>query len=231
MRALRIVLCDDHVVFTDAMAILLRVSGHEVVGRAPDLHAASELLRGNKVDVCMLDLSFHGRVDLPAIRETIAVAPMTTFVALTACTDKAVLEQALSAGVLGAARKTDDLAAVLDTMVRAVAGHLTWPGGHGTQALSGSARAMLARDQREPHPLARFLTPREREVLVRMVRGESTARFADSMGIQVSTARTYVDAVLTKLGTHSRAEAVACAVRDGLVSLEGSDLPLRAAGA
>jgi two-component system, NarL family, nitrate/nitrite response regulator NarL len=43
---------------------------------------------------------------------------------------------------------------------------------------------------------------------------------AKSMGVQVSTARTHVDAVLTKLGVHTRLEAVALAVREGIVDVD-----------
>jgi hypothetical protein len=40
------------------------------------------------------------------------------------------------------------------------------------------------------------------------------------MGVRVSTARSHVDALLTKLGAHSRLEAVAYAVREGLVDVD-----------
>ena len=65
-----------------------------------------------------------------------------------------------------------------------------------------------------------MLTDREHEVLARLVRGQSTTSMARSMGVRLSTARSHVDAVLIKLGAHSRLEAVACAVREGLVDID-----------
>jgi DNA-binding NarL/FixJ family response regulator len=67
---------------------------------------------------------------------------------------------------------------------------------------------------------AQFLTQREWEALARLVRGESTTAIARAMGVRVSTARSHVDAVLTKLGAHSRLEAVAYAVRERLVDVD-----------
>ena len=53
---------------------------------------------------------------------------------------------------------------------------------------------------------------------------------AAAMGVRVSTARTHIDAVLSKLGAHSRLEAVAYAVREGLVDMSGWDAEQRAVG-
>jgi DNA-binding CsgD family transcriptional regulator len=75
------------------------------------------------------------------------------------------------------------------------------------------------RPRSEAQRLAHYLTPREREVLTRLVRGENTATLARSMKITRSTARSHVQSVLTKLGVHSQREAVIAAARHGLVSV------------
>jgi two-component system, NarL family, nitrate/nitrite response regulator NarL len=45
---------------------------------------------------------------------------------------------------------------------------------------------------------------------------------ARSMGVRLSTTRTHVDSLLIKLGVHSRLEAVAFAVREGIIAVPGS---------
>jgi two-component system nitrate/nitrite response regulator NarL len=45
---------------------------------------------------------------------------------------------------------------------------------------------------------------------------------ARSMGVRLSTLRTHIDSVLIKLGVHSRLEAVAYAVREGIIEVRGS---------
>jgi two-component system nitrate/nitrite response regulator NarL len=60
------------------------------------------------------------------------------------------------------------------------------------------------------------LTARERVILARLVRGESTATIAAELGIAQNTARTHIQNILAKLDVHSRLEAAAVAVREGL---------------
>ena len=62
------------------------------------------------------------------------------------------------------------------------------------------------------------LTGREHETLARMCDGQGTKKMAESMGISVTTVRTHVRAVLSKLDVHSRVEAVALAARTGMVA-------------
>jgi DNA-binding CsgD family transcriptional regulator len=62
------------------------------------------------------------------------------------------------------------------------------------------------------------LTPREREVLRRIVAGQGTGQMSREMSIATSTLRTYVKNLLTKLGTHSRLQAAALASREGLLT-------------
>jgi DNA-binding NarL/FixJ family response regulator len=60
------------------------------------------------------------------------------------------------------------------------------------------------------------LTNREREVLRALCRGHSTEAMAEEMGVSATTIRNHVQHLLAKLATHSRAEAIAIAFRDGL---------------
>lgn len=61
----------------------------------------------------------------------------------------------------------------------------------------------------------RFLTPRERQVLDGLAAGASTAELAARLGLSVSTVRSYVKTVLSKLGVHSRLEAVIMLLETG----------------
>ena len=67
-------------------------------------------------------------------------------------------------------------------------------------------------------PAAR-LSPREREVLGLMVEGAPNKAIARALGIAVRTAKFHVAAVLLKLGARNRGEAVAIALREGLILL------------
>lgn len=146
-------------------------------------------------------------------------APRTAFVVVTARADAASLGRALAAGVRGVALKDDDFVEIHRVLTVAVHGGAASRRAS-TAVLSLSARAAMRPGGRRERDGAEFLTPREREALVRLVRGESTTVMARSMGVRKTTARTHVDAVLTKLGAHSRLEAVAYAVRMGIVDVD-----------
>jgi DNA-binding NarL/FixJ family response regulator len=67
---------------------------------------------------------------------------------------------------------------------------------------------------------AKWLTSRELEVLKLLAKGYSTEGIADTLFISTNTVRNHVSKILTKLGAHSKLEAVAIATRDKIVELE-----------
>lgn len=224
---MRILIADEHRVFAEALASLLRMAGHEIVGAATTLDTAVRLADREQVDACVLDLA------MPGIGPVLAHAPRTVFVGLAATADADRISGAVASGVRGVALKTDDFVEIL----RVLTGACTPRAGSraaGSAVLSLSTQAaqaglpglggLAARGRGYPGPdWAQLLTRREHEALLRLASGESTASMARSMGVRISTARSHVDAVLTKLNVHSRAEAVARAVRDGVVDVGWPD--------
>lgn len=231
---MRIVICDGHRVFADALTSLLRSAGHEVAGTALDLDEAVGMLvagHGGPAEACIIDLRPPRSGRRPDIGRLIARAPGTAFVALTGSADPSSLRHAIAVGVRGVALKGDDFGEFLRVLTEAVASRgaaaaevSSAEAGSpeaGPVILSSSARAVLKRGDGLAAGPSQFLTEREREALGALVRGESTAGMARAMGVRVSTARTHIDAVLCKLGAHTRLEAVAYAVREGLVDVSG----------
>jgi two-component system nitrate/nitrite response regulator NarL len=231
---MRIVICDGHRVFADALASLLRSAGHEVAGAALHLGEAVGMLAtdgGKPAEACIIDLRLPRSGRRPDIGQVIADAPGTAFVALTGSADPSSLRHAIAAGVRGVALKGDDFGEFVRVLTEAVASQGAGAAEEsGPVIVSSSARAVLKRGDGLAAGTSQFLTEREREALGRLVRGESTAGMARAMGVRVSTARTHIDAVLCKLGAHTRLEAVAYAVREGLVDVSGWQLEQPAAG-
>jgi two-component system nitrate/nitrite response regulator NarL len=229
---MRIVICDGHRVFADALASLLGNAGHQVAGSAVDLDEAVAMLGSEPADACVLDLRVPRSGQRPDICRAVVTLPGTAFVGLSGSSDPSLLHHAMAAGIRGLALKGDDFGEFLRVLTEAVSSPGPVATGHDAAPviLSASARAALRRgDGLEAGP-SQFLTDREREALRRLVRGESTAGMARAMGVRVSTARTHIDAVLCKLGAHTRLEAVAYAVREGLVDVSGWQPEQHAAG-
>jgi len=220
---LRIVIAGTQRVFASALGSLLRRAGHDVVGYAPALDAATGIITREQADACVVDAEIPA--DPGALNVAMAVSEGTAFVVLADGAASAGLSRALSAGVHGAVLKSDDFVEFLRVLtaarVRARAGRR--PAGGAVLSLSAlAARRTIGAKRRDL--LAGSLTRREREVLARLVRGESTSAMANSMGVRLSTTRTHIDSVLIKLGVHSRLEAIAVAVREGIVDVADSDV-------
>ncbi|MFB9836221.1 response regulator transcription factor [Actinoallomurus acaciae] len=208
---MRVVICDDHAVFADSLALVLAEAGHDVVGVVYSPEEALRLLSSAPADVCLIDLQFPGGSALDRLPELLHTAPATRFVVLSGSMDAELLDAALAAGVSGFAHKGQQAGEIVAMLDRVHAGEVVVD--------SAADTRMPLRPRSEAQRLANYLTPREREVLTRLVRGESTASLARTMKITRSTARSHVQSVLTKLGVHSQREAVIAAARHGLVSV------------
>jgi DNA-binding NarL/FixJ family response regulator len=87
-----------------------------------------------------------------------------------------------------------------------------------TDQFLARVRRLLARSPARPVANS-GLTPRELEVLELLVDGRATGEIAALLCITPKTASTHLEHILGKLGAHSRAQAVAFAVRDQLVGV------------
>jgi two-component system nitrate/nitrite response regulator NarL len=208
----RVLLCDDHVVFADALAMAVAASGYEVVGVTRTVAEALAQARATQPDVVVMDLHFeHGPDGLTGVRALTGASPAPRVLLLSGAVDGRVLTEAVEAGADGVVSKADPLETVLTAVQRVAEGSFYAD----PELLRRSLRPSPA-DLDQVHLAAQFLTPREREVLGRLVQGSSTRDLAEAMGVGVATVRTHVQSVLNKLGVRSRLEAVTVAVAHGL---------------
>jgi two-component system nitrate/nitrite response regulator NarL len=208
----RVLLCDDHVVFADALAMAVASSGYDVVGVTRTVAEALAEARATQPDVVVMDLHFeHGADGLTGVRALTGACPAPRVLLLSGAVDGRVLTEAVEAGADGVVSKADPLETVLMAVQRVAEGSFYAD----PELLRRSLRPSPA-DLDQVHLAAQFLTPREREVLGRLVQGSSTRELAEAMGVGVATVRTHVQAVLNKLGVRSRLEAVTVAVAHGL---------------
>lgn len=210
--SLRLLICDDHPVFADALALLLGQHGYEVAAATYSIEEARSVLMCEEVDVCLLDLALGDGSGLQCVTELRELSPDTHYVLLSAHLDADVASAAIAAGFevcVPKVRGVDEIQRVLERV------RLGKPATDGGAAVRVLAERRAADDAQR---LADQLTPRERDVLARLARGDGTAALARDLGVSRNTARTHIQSVLTKLGVHSRLEAVAFAVRHDLIS-------------
>jgi two-component system, NarL family, nitrate/nitrite response regulator NarL len=204
---MRLILCDDHVMLAEALAVALAGRGHEVLAVTSTPAAAVAAVRSHQPDICLLDLFFHGEQSgLDAARAISGLRNHTKVVLLSGISDPDTLCAAVELPVAGFIRKdqnVDEIARALDLI--AAGDVLIAPG------LPRPTTSTRRRPQ-PPNPMDE-LTAREQEVVGRIVNGESTRHMAAAMNITPDTVRSYVKNVLAKLGVHSRLQVAAIASR------------------
>ena len=89
---------------------------------------------------------------------------------------------------------------------------------HGVRARQGAGPIGVAPPQFADQALPPALTPRQREVLARIARGESPAEIARALDLTPVTVRNHLQGAMDRLGVHSRLDAVLIAMRRGLLS-------------
>jgi two-component system nitrate/nitrite response regulator NarL len=217
-----VAICDDHSVFADCLAVLLDRSGYTVTGVTNRPSDAVELLRDNPTDVCLLDCSFPDAHGLDHVSELREAAPDCRIILLSAQLDADTVARGAQSHVAGYARKQQPLSELLEAIARVGAGQMSIPDDLLVGVLS-TRRAGPRGARGELRDLCRFFTPRERQVLQGMVRGLGTPELARELGISATTTRGHVQAVLTKLGVHSRLKAAVLAVREGVVAADSGE--------
>lgn len=211
---MKVLICDDHRLFAEAFAYVLTASGHEVIGCVASPDEAVQTVTANDVEVCVMDLHFPTGSGVEGIARVLAASPTTRVVALTGSSEPLVLATAIDAGAHGVAVKEHDIHHVIHTVERVHAGEVVgdayrWSATSGLQPSENGNGNGVACD----------LTAREREVLSHLVHGASTVELAEAMTVTYATARTHIQNVLTKLGVHSKLEAIAVAVSNEIVPL------------
>ncbi|HET9672969.1 MAG TPA: response regulator transcription factor [Actinomycetota bacterium] len=213
---IRVVIADDHRSFGEALQIAL--DGERdltVIEVVTDGEAAVEVAQERKPDVMLVDVQMPGVDGLEATRRIHRDAAETKVILLSGHDDDVVLARAVEAGARGFLRKTQAVSDLAEAIRRCYRGEPLHPIGEVERSLARFR--MQRRVDGELAARVDRLTPRELEILQRVAAGEGSADIAASLGMSRHTLRTHVQNVLTKLGVHSKTDAVVAAIRFGKV--------------
>jgi DNA-binding NarL/FixJ family response regulator len=205
-----VLIVDDHLMFAESLARLLQDEGDiAVVGLAPTGAAAIEMSGRLVPDVVLIDYHLPDRDGVEISAEIKQRNPQTMVVMLTGASDDRVLLASIEAGCSGFLTK-DRAASEVAIAVRSAAA--------GEALITPAMLArLLPRLSRRQSGVGTELTVREREVMACMARGWSNKVTATELYLSVNTVRNYTQSILTKLGAHSKLEAVSKAVQEGIV--------------
>jgi DNA-binding NarL/FixJ family response regulator len=193
----RVLVVDDHPLFRDGLAGLLRtVPDTEVVGSAADGETACRLAAELSPDVVVMDLNMPGLPGLEAIRRLTRLDPAPAVLVLTMVDDDDSVTAALQVGARGYLLKgavQEEVTAAIRTV--AAGGAVFGP---------GAAQRVLSDGRRRHRP---DLTEREAQVLALIADGRDNAAIACELGVSVKTVQNHVSHVLAKLQVRDRTQA------------------------
>jgi DNA-binding NarL/FixJ family response regulator len=215
---IRVLVVDDHPVVRQGLrAFLSSRDDMEVVAEAADGEEAVRKLRHLRPDVALVDLVMPGTGGLQVLERAAELELPTRIIVLTSFAETDQVVPAVRAGAAGYLLK-DAEPRELEDAIRAV--H------RGEALLHPRAAGAVMREVAAPRPAPLAdLTPREREVLVRLARGLTNRLIARELGVTEKTVKTHVSHVLAKLGVTDRTQAALYALRAGLAETSGRDGP------
>ncbi|MGQ0838478.1 response regulator [Actinokineospora sp.] len=201
----RVVLADDEALLRHGLSVLLQAGGHiEVVAEAADGASAVDAVRRHRPDVVLLDVQMPGVDGLAALRMLAAMPNAPAAAVLTTFDLDDYVARALELGAQGFLLKD----AEPDMLVRAV---LDLAAGGAVLDPRITAR-LLPRLRGAGVALHRAqaiatLSARERQVLDLLADGRPNAAIGSALGLTEATVKSYVSALMTKLGVQNRVQA------------------------
>ncbi len=202
----KLMIIDDHFVVRSGLVASLELEDDmQVVAEADRGEEAGALFAKHRPEVVLMDLQLPGISGVEATALLKAAHPdARVLIFSTFARDEEVMA-ALKAGALGYLQKSASRDQLLGA-IRAVA--------KGERSLPADLEARLAQRNAGPE-----ITPREREILALIAKGNPNKEIGAQLGIAEDTVKRHVSSILDKLQVNDRAQATAEAMRRGLVQL------------
>lgn len=214
--AVRVLLADEQALFREAMRVVLGSQDDlEVVGEANDgIQAVAEAERTHP-DVALLDADLPNCDGIRATALIVDHVPSCRVIVFSDREDERVLIDALEAGAAGYLSKRSPLTELIEATRAVHRGETLVP----PRMLGAVLQRLILRRRQRDDVLRqlRKLTRREQEVLGLLAEGADNDDIAQTLVISPETARTHIQNLMTKLRVHSRLEAAALVVQNGLV--------------
>jgi DNA-binding NarL/FixJ family response regulator len=210
-----------------AGAVAVRARLEELVSRVQSLTitaaaASAETLAGDPRLAASDVLLLHATTPDAITRDVDALPPIPILALLRGPPNVDAIQRLLGAGIRGVLPEDSTAEEIAAASEAAAAGLVVLPSEQ-VADLVASRPLAVARDFPEtrsrPNSQAPALTPREREILGMLAEGMPNKLIASRLGISDHTVKTHLEAIFDKLGASNRADAVARAVRTGLLLL------------
>jgi DNA-binding NarL/FixJ family response regulator len=207
---LTVLLADDHVLFRQGLALLVREQEDwEIVGEAGDGAAAVALAEAYRPHIAVLDVEMPGMNGIEAARRIRQASPETRIVALSMYGDAHYQQRMFEVGASAYVLKNEAIADLVEAIQAALRGDCF---------VSPTVAPNATVPRRSAELDRRALTEREVSVLRLLAQGQRTREIAETLGISAKTVETYRGRIMLKLGIDNLPGLVKFAIRAGIIS-------------
>ena len=211
---IKVVVVEDNDTIREGLKVLIEgTAGYNCIASYSKCETMLKSLEKLNPDVMLMDIGLPGMNGIEGIKQAKRIFPELTILVLTVYEENDLIFEALCAGACGYLVKKTPPSKLLEAISEAYNG--------GAPMSSHIARKVIDFFQHKKQVSAggsqNILTPREREILSGLVEGNSFKAIADSLFISIETVRFHFRNIYKKLHVHSQSEAVAKAIKEGLV--------------
>jgi len=223
---LKLLLADDHALFRQGLALLLRQidAQLDIVHAGNVVQALSAVAQHPDLDLVLLDMALPDQPGMQALTKLHADREGLPVVALSSLDDRDTVLAAIAAGAMGFIPKSSTSEVMFAALSVVLAGGVYLPpaallatGASGGPIAPVHASAPKAAGHQPVTTRDLGLTPRQIDVLQQVLQGKSIKSIARALGMTENTVKTHVSAVLRALHVTTRTQAVVAAGRLGLL--------------
>lgn len=205
---IRVSIFDDNDSLRETLALVFNATDDLItIAQYPNALEAVEAVRRDQPDVILMDIDMPGRTGIEAVRLIRQQTTKPKILMLTVFEDVERIFAAVSAGAVGYLLKKTPADKIIEAIREVMAGGA---------AMTPSIAMKVLEAFRQPKSDAFQLTDKEKEVLQRLVEGDSYKLIAHHCNISMGTVRTHIVNIYEKLHVNSKSEAVAKALKTGL---------------
>jgi len=209
-----VIIVEDNKIICESLASLINgTDGFSCTAYYGDCESMFRDTKLSGADVVLMDIELPGMNGIEGVKKIKEKYPDVSVIMLTVYEDNQRIFDALCAGACGYLVKKTPPAQLLEAIKDVNSG--------GSPMSSHIARKVISIFQQDKWKNKlnedSLLSQREREVLTSLSKGESYQEIADNLYISIDTVRHHIRNVYSKLHVHSQSEAVAKAIRKGLI--------------